>query len=154
MPSSNIAEKAMELALPIAERLGLDIWDVCFVKEGSEYYLRIIIDKPGGINISDCENMSKEIDPLLDEYDFIDKQYCLEVTSPGIGRELRRKEHFEKMTGRDITVKLYRAVDGTKEYTGTLIGYSNDGEISISSDGNILSFCKKDVSKVSLDEDI
>ncbi len=154
MPSSSIAERALELALPIAEKLGLEIWDVCFVKEGSEYYLRIIIDKPGGINITDCENMSREIDPLLDEYDFIDKQYCLEVTSPGIGRELKRKEHFDKMAGKDIIVSLYRAVDGVKTYTGTLLGCSDAGDVSISSDGSIFSFAKKDISKVRLDEDI
>ena len=154
MPSSNIAEKVLELALPIAERLGLEIWDVCFVKEGSEYYLRIVIDKPGGINITDCENMSREIDPLLDEYDFIDKQYCLEVTSPGIGRELKRKEHFKKMSGRDIIINLYKAVDGVKKYEGTLLGCSEDGDISITSNGRILSFAKKDISKIKLDEDV
>lgn len=154
MPSSSIAERALELALPIAEKLGLEIWDICFVKEGSEYYLRIIIDKPGGINITDCENMSREIDPLLDEYDFIDKQYCLEVTSPGIGRELKRKEHFEKMAGEDIVISLYKAVNGIKTYTGTLLGCGENGDVSISSNGNIFSFAKKDISKVRLDEEI
>ncbi len=152
MAAGSIAEKAREMAAPIAERLGLDLWDILFVKEGKDYYLRIIIDKPGGVNITDCEDLSREIDPLLDELDFIDKQYCLEVTSPGLGRELRRPEHFEKMSGEPVIVSLYRAFDGKKEYAGTLLEY-NDSVISVDTPEGKMNFSKAEVSKIRLDDD-
>ena len=118
--NATIAEKAEALALPFCEELGLDLWDVRFVKEGAEWYLRFFIDKEGGVNINDCEALSRAVDAPLDEADFIEQAYYLEVSSPGLNRELTKDRHFEQMKGQSILVKLYRAVNGTKELVGEL----------------------------------
>ena len=113
--SNNIATKAEALAIPFAKELGLELWDVRFVKEGADWFLRFFIDKEGGVNINDCENLSRALDAPLDEADFIEQGYYLEVSSPGLNRELTKERHFEQMMGEPILVKLYRAIDGTKE---------------------------------------
>ena len=118
--NGTIAEKAEALALPFCEELGLTLWDVRFVKEGTEWYLRYIIDKEGGVNINDCEDLSRAVDAPLDEQDFIEQAYHLEVSSPGLNRELTKDRHFEQMLGESVIVKLYKAVNGSKELTGLL----------------------------------
>ena len=114
-----------QLAEPLAEPLGLSIWDVRFVKEGASWYLRIYIDKPDGISIDDCEALSNAIDPVLDEADPISQSYYLEVSSPGIERELTRDFHFEARKGEKIRVRLIRPVDGKREFTGILAAFSS-----------------------------
>jgi len=126
----NTVTAVWDIALPIAESLELDIWDVQFVKEGAMWYLRIFIDKEGGVTVEDCEAMSRAMDAPLDEADPIDREYVFEISSPGIERELTRPEHFEYLMGEMIAVKLFRPKDGKKEIIGTLSGYS-DGIISI-----------------------
>ena len=153
--SGNTAQIVWKLAEPIAQELGLTIWDVRFLKEGSEWYLRIFIDKPEGIEIEDCEKMSRAINKPLDELDPIEQSYCLEVCSPGIDRELVRPEHFQAYLGAAVWVKLIRPMDsGEREIAGILQSYENQ-EMTISlEDGEIVSIAKKDTSSVRLIDDI
>lgn len=146
--AKNIAAAVEQLALPVAQGLGLEIWDVEFVKEGADYFLRVFIDKPEGVSIEDCEQFSRAFDPVLDEADPVDKAYCFEVSSPGIERELTRPEHFEKLKGQEIRVCLYRPKDGKKEFIGTLI--SGGDEVIIESDNEQLKFSKQDCAAVRL----
>ena len=116
----NTVAVVRELAKPIAEELGLEIWDVRFLKEGSQWYLRIFIDKEGGVSIDDCVDFTHAINKPLDEADPIEQAYCLEVSSPGIERELVRDEHFQKSIGKKIMLKTIRPVDGEREFKGIL----------------------------------
>lgn len=100
------------LAEPLARQLGLRIWDVRFVKEGADWYLRVFIDRDGGVSIDDCVDLTRLLSPALDEADPIDQSYCLEVSSPGVERELTRPEHFEAYRGRAVTVRLIRPRTG------------------------------------------
>lgn len=118
-----IADNARELARPFADKLGLELWDVRFVKEGSDWFLRYIIDKPGGVGIEDCEALSRAVDRPLDEADFIDRSYCLEVSSPGLGRKLTRREHFEKCEGMAVIVRFIHPQNSVKEIRGVLRGF-------------------------------
>lgn len=120
------AEVCRELALPVAEERGLELWDVRYEKEGSLWYLRFFIDKEGGVDINDCEGFSRAIDPILDEADPISSHYYLEVSSPGVERDLLKPHHFERYMGRIIKVRLIRALDGIKEFTGKLASYEDD----------------------------
>lgn len=151
MSSKTIAAKAKELAAPFAKELSLEIWSVKFLKEGAEWYLRFFIDKQDGVTIDDCEAFSKAVDGPLDEADFIDRSYFLEVCSPGLGRELEEPEHFEKMAGRDIVVKTYKPFEGKKEFFGKLESF--DGENLVLSDGeNSVTFSKADIASIKLDD--
>lgn len=127
--SKSTIEKAYDLAKPLAESLGVSIWDVVFEKEGASWYLRIFIDKDEGINIDDCEAFSRPFNKILDEKDFIDQSYIFEVGSPGVARELKRPEHFEKYIGSPVRVRLIRAADGLKEIIGTLKEYNKESII-------------------------
>lgn len=102
------------------EAQDVKLWDVRFVKEGANWYLRIIIDSDSGISIDDCTNVHHAVDPILDEADPIDRSYYLEVCSPGLERELTRDEHYAAMEGQKVKLKLYKAKDGVKEFSGTL----------------------------------
>lgn len=151
---SGIAKKARELAEPFAEELGLYLWDVKFLKEGAEWYLRYFIDKDGGVNINDCENLSRAVDAPLDDADFIEQGYHLEVCSPGLCRELSRPEHFEIMMGEPVSVKLFSARDGVKEFYGILEEYQ-DGDITIIDENEqSISFKKSEISIIRLIDDI
>lgn len=143
-----------ELAAPIAAQLGLSIWDVRYLKEGSQWFLRIFIDKDGGVDINDCERMSRALDEPLDELDPISGEYILEVSSPGIERELVRPEHFEQFIGADIMVKMIRPIEGVgKEFKGVLDGYE-DGMVTITdhSGENSMTIQKKDAAYIKLDD--
>ncbi len=116
----NIAGVVRDLIQPVADDLGYMLWDVEYVKEGADMILRITIDKDEGIDIEDCERMSRAIDPIIDEADPIEVSYKMEVSSPGIERVLSRPEHFEKCIGEKIEVKLYAPINGTKQLIGVL----------------------------------
>lgn len=132
----NTVSVVWDLAKPIAEKLGLNLWDVRFQKEGAVWYLRIFIDKPSGVTIEDCEAMSRAIDEPLDKLDPIEQNYCLEVSSPGIERDLIRDEHFEEFLGAPIMVKLIRPNEnGVRELKGTLIAHDKDS-VTLMLDGN------------------
>lgn len=151
--SGGVAALVRQVALPVAEAQGVNVWDVRYEKEGGAWYLRIFIDKPGGVNINDCENVSRAVDSELDALDPIDGSYCLEVSSPGIERDLVRDEHFAAFIGHDISLRLIRPQDGVRDFTGELTGYEN-GAITIrKKDGETVSFVKKDTAFVRLYED-
>ena len=137
---------------PIAQSLGLSVWDIRFLKEGATWYLRIFIDKPGGVSIDDCVDLTHAINDPLDEADPIEQAYCLEVSSPGVERELTRDQHFMASLGAKIKVRTIRPVDGQRDFSGVLEGYE-DGQIALRcADGAGLSFGKKEVSWVKLDD--
>ncbi|MCM1057196.1 MAG: ribosome maturation factor RimP [Firmicutes bacterium] len=110
---------------PIAEAAGVSIYDVEYVKEGSDHYLRAYIDKPGGVNIQDCENVSRALSDALDEEDFIPDAYILEVSSPGLGRALKKDRHLQASLGEEVEIKLYKPVDKCKEFTGVLESFDS-----------------------------
>lgn len=145
----NVVQKVRALISPIIANLSLSLWDVEFVKDGSAWILRIYIDNDGGVTIDDCEKVSRAIDKLLDEKDFIAQSYYLEVSSPGIERMLNEKEHFFKYIGSDINVKLYSPVNGSKNYIGKLLKYE-DGAVTIDTGSEILTFNKETYAKINL----
>lgn len=150
----NTVSLVEEIARPIAAELGLDIWDVRYLKEGSQWFLRIFIDKDGGVDINDCERMSRALDEPLDKADPIDGEYILEVSSPGIERELLKPEHFERFLGADIMVKMIRPIEGIgKEFKGVLAAYA-DGEVTVTdhSGENTVTINKKDAAYIKLDD--
>ena len=148
----NVTQTVREIAEPLAAELGLRIWDVRFVKEGAEHYLRIFIDKDEGVSIDDCVDMTHAIDGPLDEADPISVSDTLEVSSPGAERPLTRDEHFEQFLGAPIMVKLIRPLDGQREWKGTLEGY-DDGNVTIATtEGRSFVFHKKEASYVKLDD--
>ncbi|MCQ2486603.1 MAG: ribosome maturation factor RimP [Clostridia bacterium] len=148
----NVVNIVRQIAEPIAEELGLELWDVRFVKEGAEHYLRIFIDKEEGISIDDCVDMTHAIDEPLDKADPISVSYTLEVSSPGAERPLTRDEHFEKYIGAPIFFKLIRPLDGVREFKGTLESYDNGNVEVLTEDGKNFVFNKKEASYVKLDD--
>ncbi len=147
--SKNIASVVRELISPIAAELGYYIWDVEFVKEGADKYLRVTIDNEDGITIEDCEKLHRAIDPVLDEADPISESYVLEVSSPGIERELKYPEHIDACEGWDVEIKLYAPKNGSKMFRGVLCGYDDEGNIVISAGDDKLEFKPDQVAKIS-----
>ena len=148
---ANSAERVYELIKDAVEAEGVRLWDVRFLKEGASWYLRVFIDKPEGISIDDCTNVSHAIDPIIDEADPIDVSYYLEVCSPGIERELTRSRHYEESLGKQVRLKLYRAYDGKKEITGTLEDVTEEN-VTLVTEGNALTVERKNISKANLSE--
>lgn len=148
----NTVAAVTAIAQPIAEQLGLRLWDVRFVKEGADWFLRIFIDKDGGVGIDDCVAMSHALDKPLDEADPIEQSYCLEVSSPGTDRELTKAAHFEACLGQTVKVRLIRpAEDGRREFTGVLVSHDKDG-FTIEAGEETVAFIRKEVSRVRLDD--
>ena len=119
-------QRTEELLTPILTEMAFELVDVEYVKEGGSWYLRAYIDKPGGITVDDCEAVSRRLSDLLDAKDFIDESYILEVSSPGLGRPLKKDKDFERSIGDEVEIRLYRAVDHVKEYTGTLQAFNRE----------------------------
>lgn len=138
--SKEIESKVETLALPICKEFGLNLWAVEFVKEGSNWFLRVLIDRDGGVTIDDCENVSRKLDKQLDTHDFIAQAYMLEVGSAGIDRPLKRPEDFEKYTGEYVDIKLYKAINKVKQFQGKLRGLENSIISIETDDGETLSF--------------
>ena len=147
---SSTEKKVLPFLEPIIAENGLELVDVEFVKEGANWYLRIYIDKEGGVTIDDCETVSRALEVRLDEADPIEQAYILEVSSPGIDRPLKKEADFEKFQGEIIDVKLYKAMDGKKQYQGRLLGLE-DGILTIEDEaGNEIRFAHKDTASVRL----
>lgn len=145
--TKNIAGVVSELIAPVADELGYELWDVEFVKEGTRRILRVTIDSEEGITIEDCEKMHRAIDPVLDEADPIESAYYLEVSSPGIERELRTDRHIEACLGCRVEVRLYAPLDGAKTFSGTLASFE-DGRIGIETPTGERVFERRDVAKL------
>ena len=139
----SIATKVEALAKPIAEGLGYELFDVEYVKEGPDFFLRLFITKEEGITIEDCEAMSRAVDPLLDEADLIKDHYYLEVSSVGLDRPLKKEKDFRYFMGETIEVKLFRALEGSDYWVGELTGYE-DGRFTIDAKGKTLELSVKD----------
>lgn len=146
---ANSAERVYELIKDAVAAEGVGLWDVRFLKEGASWYLRVFIDKPEGISIDDCTNVSHAIDPIIDEADPIDVSYYLEVCSPGIERELTRRRHYEESVGKPVRLKLYKAYDGKKELTGTLENVGEDS-VTLNTGTDVLTVEFKKISKANL----
>ncbi len=144
MQTKDIIKKVEEYVMPIIEQNNYELVETEFVKEGANYYLRLYIDKEGGFSINDCEIVSRYLEQKLEEDDFIDKAYILEVSSPGIDRVLKKDSEYVKYKGRIVDIKLYKPIDKVKEFQGELIGLVDD-KIVIKEDNQEISFNKKDV---------
>ena len=144
-----VTDLVAEFSKPIIEEAGCSLWDVEYVREGSERYLRIYLDKEGGIDIDDCEKIHRAIDPILDEKDPIAESYHFEVCSAGLERTLKRPEDFVRFMESPVLVKLYRPRNGLKELPGTLRGYE-DGRITIEAGKETITFEKSEVALVRL----
>lgn len=144
MQTKDIIKKVEEYVMPIIDKNNYELVETEFVKEGANYYLRLYIDKEGGFSINDCETVSRYLEQKLEEDDFIDKAYILEVSSPGIDRVLKKDSEYIKYKGRIVDIKLYKPIDKVKEFQGELIGLIED-KIVINQDNKEISFDKKDV---------
>ncbi len=145
----NYEEKTEKLLEPIAEANGVEIYDVEYVKEGSDYYLRAYIDKREGVNISDCENVSRALSEALDKEDFIPDAYILEVSSPGLGRTLKKDKHLAKSIGEEVEIKLFKPVDKCREFAGVLDSFDADSITILEGDGK-RTFTRTDVALIRL----
>lgn len=145
----SVVELVTELAEPVVTRNGCVLWDVEFVKEAGQRYLRVYIDNDEGVTIDQCEAVSRELEKLIDEADPIEDSYIFEVSSAGAERVLKRPSDFEKFLGSNVAVKLYAAKNGRKEYVGTLTGYY-DGDVEIETGGKTLQFKKSEIANTRL----
>ena len=141
--------KTEALLMPIAQRWGVSIYDVEYVKEGSEYYLRAYIDKPEGVTIQDCENVSRALSDELDREDFIPDAYILEVSSPGLGRTLKKDKHLQAALGQQVEIRLFKAVDQCKELAGILESFDGD-QITIAQEQGTRTFRRGETALIRL----
>ena len=139
--------KTEELILPILERLEFELVDVEYVKEGGIYYLRAYIDKEGGITVNDCETVAREMNDLLDEKDFIPDSYTFEVSSPGLGRPLKKEKDYVRNMGKEVEIRTYRAINRCKEFYGLLVAYDKES-VTIDADGEEICFQKSDIALI------
>lgn len=146
---SKITDLVTDLARPVVETNGCSLWDVEYIKEAGSWYLRLYIDKEGGVSIDDCEAVSRGVDPLLDEADPIQDAYTFEVSSAGADRPLKKPEHFAAFLGAEVDVKFYQAVNGQKSCTGILAGYQ-DGDVTLTLGDETVTFPKKEIAFVRL----
>ena len=144
-----VTEIVAKLAEPVVQAHGCELWDVEYVREGDQRFLRIFLDKEGGVDINDCEAISRAMDPLLDEADPIAESYHFEVCSAGLERTLKRPGDFERFMGSSITVKLYRPRNGLKEIPCVLSGYDN-GKVTVTAGKETITFEKSEVALVRL----
>lgn len=144
-----VTEQVAQFAGPVVQAHGCTLWDVEYVREGGEWFLRLYIDKDGGVDISDCEAISRAVDPVLDEKDPVPDSYNFEVCSAGLERQLKRPGDFAQFMGASVSVRLFRPVEGKKEYIGTLAGYE-DGAVTIRAAENTYTFQKNEVAQVRL----
>ena len=136
--------------LPVLAEHNFELWDVEYVKEGGNWYLRAYIDKPGGITVDDCELVSRALSDLLDEHDFIEDAYILEVSSPGLGRPLKKDKDFARSIGEEVDVKTFRAIQHQKDFTGILKAYDKEKIVLELEGGEEMTFARADIALVRL----
>lgn len=144
---TNIESKVENLIIKQIENLGYELYDVEYVKEGKDYFLRIYIDNPNGISLDDCEKVNNEITELLDAADYIKEQYFLEVSSTGVERVLKKDKHLQKNIGEEIQIKLFKPIDKQKQYIGKLKNFNND-EVILEIENNEIKFERKNISQI------
>lgn len=152
MAKQSTVDRVEQLVAPIAKEMGFDLWNIQFIKEGSQWYLRLYIDKDGGVDINDCVDFTHAVTKPLDDVDIISQSYMLEVSSPGIERELIKDEHFEKYIGYPVMMRTIRAIDGVRDFNGILVSYENKEVCVKLQDDTTVSVNKKDTSYVKLDD--
>ncbi len=145
---NKIEKTVYDLALPITDSFGLELWDVEYVLEAGQRYLRLYLDSPQGVDLDDCEKVSRAMDPVLDEADPIPDSYIFEVGSAGCERQLKRPSDFKRFYGETVEVKLYSAVDGSKQWIGRLLSYDN-GDVTVDAGGE-RRFSQKQIASVRL----
>ncbi|TAH67372.1 MAG: ribosome maturation factor RimP [Anaerolineaceae bacterium] len=151
MAKHDVYEKKTEKLLePILTENNFELYDVEYVKEGSNWYLRAYIDKEGGINVNDCELVSRKLSDLLDKEDFIPDAYILEVSSPGLGRQLKKDKHFDRSIGEEVEIKLYKPINKQKEWVGILVEYNADALTIQIDEQNQMEIARKDIAMVRL----
>lgn len=148
----NIAQRVEELVLPMTEEMGYELVDVEYVKEAGMYFLRVIIDADGGFSLDQCEVISKKLSPILDEKDFIEENYFLEVCSPGIDRVLKRDKEFEKYSGKEVELKLYKVDEkiNSKHFEAVLIGLTENDEVKLEYNSEVIILNRKDIAQIRL----
>ena len=146
---AKVTDVVAQLATPVVEQAGCSLWDVEYVKEAGEWFLRVYIDKEGGVSIDDCEAVSRPLSDLLDEADPIEGSYTFEVSSAGADRVLKKPEHFARFQGQEVEVKLYRPRDGQKDFVGMLQSW-RDGDVTLDVGGEPITFEKKGIALVRL----
>ena len=148
--------KFEQIVLPITEKIGVQIYDVEYVKEGTDWYLRAYIDKEGGVTIDDCEKVSREVSEVMDQEDFIEDAYILEVSSPGLGRTLKKDKHLEKSIGQKVEIKTYKPIEKQKEFSGVLEKFDSESitismeETEKQGNGKKMTFARGDVALIRL----
>lgn len=152
MAGKNTVEIVESIVKPFAEELGLQLWDVTFKKEGADWYLRIFIDKDGGVSIDDCVDLTHAVTKPIDEADPISQSYMLEVCSPGVERELKRDWHFEKYVGTPVMMRTIRPIDGVRDFNGILSAYENGAVTVKLQDNSEITVNRKETSYVKLDD--
>ena len=149
MSKAQIYEAKTEaLILPILEKMHFELVDVEYVKEGSIWYLRAYIDKEGGITINDCEAVARQMNELLDQEDFIPDSYTFEVSSPGLGRPLKKEKDYVRNIGKPVEIRTYRAIDHCKEFSGTLTAYDKESVTIEGEDSSITTFSRGDIALI------
>ncbi|MGN1170090.1 MAG: ribosome maturation factor RimP, partial [Lachnospiraceae bacterium] len=149
MAKRDYESRTEELLTPIAEAAGVSVYDVEYVKEGSEWYLRCYIDKPDGVTIQDCETVSRALSDRLDEEDYITDAYILEVSSPGLGRTLKKDKHLAKSIGQEVELKTYKPIEKQKEFSGVLRAFDQD-TVTIETQTGEIQFDRSDVALIRL----
>lgn len=147
---AKVTDLTAQLAQPIAQQAGCTVWDVEYIKEAGTWFLRVYIDKEGGVSIDDCEAVSRPLSDKLDELDPIEGSYTLEISSAGADRALKKPEHFRQFLGAEVEVRLYRPRDGRKEHVGILTDYDGEGNLTLEVAGAPITFEKKELAQVRL----
>ena len=150
MAKKDYESRTEAMLMPIVQTKGFELVDVEWVKEGANWYLRAYIDKENGITVDDCEEVSRALSDLLDEEDFISENYILEVSSPGLDRPLKKEKDFARSIGKDVEIRLYKAIDKQKEFTGTLTSYDADSVTLTMEDGSERTFEKSEIALIRL----
>ncbi|MDD6307331.1 MAG: ribosome maturation factor RimP [Clostridiales bacterium] len=146
----NYETRTEELITPILERMNFELVDVEFVKEGGIWYLRAYIDKEGGITVNDCEAVAREMNEILDREDYVEESYTFEVSSPGLGRPLKKEKDYARSMGKELEIRTYRAINREKEFYGVLKAYDDKTVTIETEDGEELTFEKKDIALIRL----
>jgi ribosome maturation factor RimP len=146
--NGSVADVVTALAVPLAEQLSYSIWDVEYVREGADYYLRITIDNEEGITIDDCETFSRAIDPILDEADPIADSYHLEISSPGVERDIKTPEHIAYCTGEKVEARLFAPLNGSRVHTGILEGLDEEGRVVLTVGENTVAIPRASISRM------